>query len=226
MIQAFGKSQLSRCLRPVDFHKHKSIAVSEFARDLLLSSAYQRAQSGLGGSFQLLRQSSKGKTTYSAQGLDYKLVLRLCSEYLCQEVESKPKSRSRITREISQFLRQGCPYRIYKLDIASFFESCDRSFLLESIETTSLAQHPRNLIRDLFRHLDKSCFPGLPRGLEVSSPLSDLMLQDFDRSLLTHNDVQYFARFVDDIFVITNGLEDKQKFIKRIRGMLPPPAFS
>ncbi|MBF4410747.1 antiviral reverse transcriptase Drt3a, partial [Vibrio anguillarum] len=49
--------------------------------------------------------------------------------------------------------------------------------------------------------IDNSC-SGLPRGLSISSTLSELYLRDFDSYIKSNSNVYYYARYVDDIIII------------------------
>ena len=81
----------------------------------------------------------------------------------------------------------------------------------------NLSTHSVNIILGYLEH-----FPNiLPRGLEISPVLADLVLERFDNEINNSNDVIYYSRFVDDIVIITTQAEDKRSFLRKVRKCLP-----
>ncbi|MGY6516825.1 antiviral reverse transcriptase Drt3a [Vibrio parahaemolyticus] len=221
--QAFSKSTLARFLYPDDFYRDSNLSNDDY-RNKLLEQALEIATSNFeGGSnhgffYQSDKDRLKGKKTYFSSNLEEKLVLRRCSYNVAKSLKVKPQNRHKVCKEIKSFLREGSRYRIYKLDIKSFFES----ILLEDIKSkirkkVEVSTHTKNI---LISYL--SNFSGyLPRGLEFSSTIAEVMLDEFDKHIMRNKEVIYYNRFVDDIFIITTSLEDGNKFYKDIQNHLP-----
>ncbi len=60
----------------------------------------------------------------------------------------------------------------------------------------------------LFELLDRNIV-GLPRGVPLSATLSEYSMKRFDRFVSTLPEVYYYARYVDDIVIVTGAREDK-----------------
>jgi hypothetical protein len=63
---------------------------------------------------------------------------------------------------------------------------------------------------------------GIPRGLAISSTLSELLMKDFDVCVQRASDTFFFARYVDDIIVVTSAREMASDFISQMCSWLPP----
>ena len=77
------------------------------------------------------------------------------------------------------------------------------------------------LIEKIIDDVHKSKGVGLPRGLEFSPSLAELILQDFDNKVRVQDDIFFYSRYVDDILIISSGFEDRKKFLKSIKSFLP-----
>lgn len=55
-------------------------------------------------------------------------------------------------------------------------------------------------------HALVSPFQGIPRGIGISSYLSELYMRDIDTNIACRKEVMYYARYVDDIFIILTSL--------------------
>ena len=49
---------------------------------------------------------------------------------------------------------------------------------------------------------------GIPRGIAISSPLSEIYMDRLDKIIRTKREVVFYARYVDDIFIILSSLGD------------------
>lgn len=166
------------------------------------------------------KMKKNGKTAYSVSNIGKKLVLRRMSEIFRKVYAVNIKPRNKIVRELKEVLREASGYRLYRLDIKSFFESCDTDILLNNIESDTPGITPL-LFRNLIRSYKKYGGSGLPRGIEPSAVLSEVFLESFDDKVNSNENIYYYCRFVDDIVIITNALEDKDEFRKFLVNSLP-----
>ncbi len=67
----------------------------------------------------------KGRCVYNASCLKEKLILRHCNANLKCLESLLPKQRNKIIDELKIYLKEGAQFRVYRLDIKSFFESID-----------------------------------------------------------------------------------------------------
>ncbi|HGY6755298.1 TPA: RNA-directed DNA polymerase, partial [Escherichia coli] len=134
-----------------------------------------------------------------------------------------PKQRNKIIDELKIYLKEGAQFRVYRLDIKSFFESIDLPQLFQYLQDERrLSRHTKNLIEWYLKACERiHSSKGLPRGLEISPMLSELYLAAFDSSIHRHSEVFYYSRFVDDMVIISSGNECPSTLMKQIQSLLP-----
>lgn len=106
------------------------------------------------------------------------------------------------------------PIYIIRTDIARFFESIPQNRLLKMInDNTLLSYKSKSFIRAIFKEFEHTknianIAPGegVPRGVGISSLLSEIYMRDLDQIILSRKEVIYYARYVDDIFIILTSL--------------------
>ncbi|MFJ5300035.1 antiviral reverse transcriptase Drt3a [Pseudomonas sp. NPDC088368] len=221
--QAFSFSGLARCLSDADFYEEKRLSEDDF-RKAVIEHALQLCRCTDEDKILIKKIKIGNKTGYTAGNLASKLVLRKCNINIHNAFRIKMSNRQAISREIPAYLRDGTPYRVYRLDIKSFFENISATTAIRELECNQLlSPHTKNVVRHALQGF-KACYgSGVPRGVETSSALAELLLSDFDRKLKDHEEVFYFSRFVDDIIVITSSSEDQQGFYQWLCDILPPP---
>lgn len=220
-IQAFNEATLSRHFTKDDFYNDPSLAEDEYRRDLISQSVSQSNlifQNGIEYNSFLLGK----KKGFSLSSLPQKIVLRTCSTHLKRAFPRYNKSRSQIARELRSFLAEGTPYNIFRLDLKSFFENIKKNELdIKINDLKYLSTHTKKLISaksDFFLEKEGVC---IPRGLETSSVLSEVYLQEFDSYILSRADVFYYSRFVDDILIITSNENNVMEFKREVQAVLP-----
>ncbi|MBW3733932.1 antiviral reverse transcriptase Drt3a [Aeromonas dhakensis] len=163
------------------------------------------------------------KYIFSSIDIALDLVLRQCVVNISSSTPLSFKSRSTICDEIKMFLMDDTPYRVYRLDIKRFFESITPELVIKTLnDIAGLSEHTIEIIeRIITDEYITSRTNGLPRGLSISPVISDLVLSNFDRVIKRNDNVFYYSRFVDDIIIITSGLEDKYDFIGELKNELP-----
>lgn len=128
-------------------------------------------------------------------------------------------NRRHILANIKTFLNSKIPVYIIRTDIDSFFESIPQDKLKNLVlQESLLSPKSRSFIKGILNEyeriksedaslasLPKGC--GVPRGVGISSYLSEIYLRGLDRRLSSRREVLYYARYVDDIFIILSGLD-------------------
>ncbi|MCH4293809.1 RNA-directed DNA polymerase [Shewanella sp. 3B26] len=100
---------------------------------------------------------------------------------------------------------------VLRLDIASFFESINIGKVIERIKTDNiLSRKSLEIIENTIKNLKIS---GLPRGLPISSPLSEIFMEEFDESIRSLDGIYYYSRYVDDIIIISTNSDKSIKSI-------------
>lgn len=131
--------------------------------------------------------------------------------------------RSQIVKNLKLLLEEGVPYRIYRLDIRSFFESFQRKHIFDTLSSIkNLSPHSRKLIEALLDAHTSIGGSGVPRGLSISAVLSEILMQEFDQKMRWGSDVFYYSRYVDDIIIVSSAREDETDFLRELRSFLPP----
>ncbi|MET3068279.1 antiviral reverse transcriptase Drt3a [Atlantibacter hermannii] len=217
--QPFTKYILEKNLLP----REKFHLGSKFSIDQVCNDAHLIAEENFRSGVQVNTFLLNGKSVYSTKCLKEKVILRHCSQNLNQALGLNLKQRNKIIDEVKTYLAEGSKYKIYRLDIKSFFESIDVSLLIRSIEENiNISRHTRNLVEWYLKGCQlKHDNKGLPRGLEISPILSDIYLIKFDEKLNSTKNVIYYSRFVDDIILITTGEENERFFLHTINEILP-----
>ena len=130
-----------------------------------------------------------------------------------------PANRRHILANVKIFLNSKIPVYIIRTDIDSFFESIPQDKLKDLVlQESLLSPKSRSFVKGVLNEyerikskdaslasLPKGC--GVPRGVGISSYLSEIYLRGLDRELSSRREVLYYARYVDDIFIILSGLD-------------------
>lgn len=134
----------------------------------------------------------------------------------------KQANRHAILSDVKAFLHTMMPLHIIRTDISSFYESIPQTALLEKVEGNTLLSHrSKTFIRTILKLYDEckdemrvAKGVGVPRGVGISPLLSEIYVRDIDSSIKSFIGTQFYARYVDDIFVIYTTLPDGQKNAK------------
>lgn len=138
----------------------------------------------------------------------------------------KPANRNEVMKQLIGILSDGFDYHILRTDISSFFETIRHDCLLGKLRDDQLlSQKSLRLIAEiLFRYAGLAATPGvgLPRGLGISSYLSELYMREFDQRVRTLSDVVFYARYVDDVIILFAPLPGADVRAKRaqVQGFL------
>ena len=103
---------------------------------------------------------------------------------------------------------------IIRADVEDFFESIPQTQLLQKLENNSLLSYKSfAFIKSILKMYeecktkdDSNEGKGVPRGVGISSMLSEIYMQDIDRIIRSRDEVVYYVRYVDDIFMILTSL--------------------
>lgn len=217
----YTQSTLANCIGYKDRYTDKKYSSSEvrssLAKDALLSITNKTI-------FQnpLRKINILGKPAYAFNNLKAELTSRLMSKNLKINYKNKQSDRQSIVANTISLLEDGTKYDIFRFDIEGFYENIERKELYEQIETQGkCSKHTLILLKDLFLNFDYHEISGLPRGLGISSTLSEIYLTDFDNIARNINGVFYYARFVDDIILITSGETPKNIVEQELKDALP-----
>lgn len=126
----------------------------------------------------------------------------------------KQANRHSILANVKTFLNSEIPVYVIRTDISGFYESIPQDRLMSIIfGNTLLSQKSKAFIQGIINEYEKikdtTLVPvshGVPRGIGISSYLSELYMREIDANIVGREEVLFYARYVDDIFIILSTL--------------------
>ncbi|WP_338807075.1 antiviral reverse transcriptase Drt3a [Pseudomonas chlororaphis] len=157
--------------------------------------------------------SVAGKQGYVFTNLQSELIARLIAKNIKINYKIKQANRQTVIGNAISLLKEGGSYDVFRFDIKNFYESVDRKLILNKLMLDAKCSwQTLTLLSELFDILTALGVNGLPRGLGISSTLSELALHSFDSTIRHMPEVFYYGRFVDDILIITSGYISRKNF--------------
>ena len=217
--RTFNPDTLGRMIQAHDFHKYDNL-YDPTVRQCHVQKALQIADNGFDAT-SLRKHVLKGKSIYQPIDLSTSLVLRKISENITRVTAVRQQSRVDILKILKALCAEGVPFCVHKIDIKSFYESIPRQILIDNI-FRDIPSSPSTLrvLKKFFDYLDSESINGLPRGVGLSAILSEYLMRDFDQMVKSLPGVYYYARYVDDMIIISRNLT-KAKMIQKtiVRGL-------
>ncbi len=134
----------------------------------------------------------------------------------------KQGNRHLIMTNIKLLLNARRPFYIIRTDVSSFFESIPQDRLRHAVMDNTLLSHKSKVFVNAILQeyeaekekltdeekdgMRKGC--GVPRGIGISSLLSEIYMRDLDNSIKKRPEVIFYVRYVDDIFMLLAELPD------------------
>lgn len=207
-------------LRSADILSH-NLLHDDQAKQAIISSAVSVREAGF-QNINLATSVLRGKNVYRNKGLPHELVVRHMTAHIKRVTGVKQDNRDFIISCLKSILQSGERCRIYKFDIKSFYESVDMPQIIEGLRNDiAFSRQFTNAFESFFSEMEKINIPGLPRGMSISATLAEYLLRPFDQEVSRLSDVRFYARFVDDIVIVTGGIEGVADFSTQITGFLP-----
>ncbi|MGC0937805.1 antiviral reverse transcriptase Drt3a [Pantoea agglomerans] len=217
--QSFDRISLSKHIKKTDFYKFKDLKEDSKLEEII-NESYKLAHEITVPNF--IKINTKGKNAYFTDNLPTKLFFRKLHENIKSKIELVRNHRNDIIREIAVYLQEGVKCNVFCIDIESFYESIDKDIILRLIKNkTDISYHSQILIEELINNHHRNGGLGLPRGIELSSLLAEIYLEEFDAELKNNSRVFLYKRFVDDIIIITDGDFDELKFLNKLKKTMP-----
>lgn len=122
-------------------------------------------------------------------------------------------NRHRIMTQLKRLLNESTPKYIIRTDVRHFYESIPQAGLLKMIKDNTLLS--RMSVRFIWHVLQEyeakkdvaePRGKGVPRGVGISAYLSEIYMRDIDEKIKQRDEVVYYVRYVDDIFMILSRL--------------------
>ena len=149
------------------------------------------------------------------------LILRKLYRNIRRIYNVRQTNRNDIVKQIITLFSENVPMWVVRFDVHHFYESIDRETILRYLEEGGrLNFQSLQLLRNLFANPIVSAGEGLPRGLGISSAMSELYMKYFDLDVRKMEGVYYYARFVDDIIVFCSSEKARDKVCHEVPAML------
>jgi hypothetical protein len=221
--QSFNKKTLARVFQKLDFVGIKTPAELDEFRENMLNKAMASAAAGFAKNTNpLVSFPLHGRQVFMFPNLWDELVARKICSNIKKTSKATPRGRAQIVSNLRLLLEEGVPFRVYRLDVKSFYESFKVSNVIAKIgELAELSPLSKRLLHDLLGCHAALGGTGIPRGLALSAALSEHLMCDFDHKVSGHSEVFFFSRYVDDIIIVTSAREDSTIFVRQIENMLP-----
>ena len=158
---------------------------------------------------------------YFLEDISQKLLLRKLNDNIKRIYKDEQANRKFIIHQVKTLLSETAPFWIIKTDIKAFYESIDRDRIFRKLKNDAmLSYYSIFLLRKIFENPNIVSHSGLPRGLNISSSLSEIYMRNFDKAIQRHKDVYYYARFVDDIIIFLNKKESATKLFQNLNSII------
>lgn len=148
----------------------------------------------------------RSKTVYGVgRDLAQILAIRFVQKILKDVYHVEMPPRDILVAQVKSLAMDGAPKVILRADVESFYESVQHKHLLENIhQSPQLSVLVKRIItRILGDYLKLSgADRGLPRGVGISAYLSEIYLAYIDTQIRRHNEIFYYARYVDDMIMM------------------------
>ncbi|MCE5175506.1 MAG: antiviral reverse transcriptase Drt3a [Bacteroidales bacterium] len=185
-------------------------------------------------------EERKGKPVYQlGDSLEVFYAIKQLQYNIRKTFKVKQADRYSILKQIKLLLSDNFPKYIIRTDIKSFYESIPQVELLEKVEQNTLLNYQsKKFIAEIIEEYEAKknlrefeVKKGVPRGIGISAYLVELYMRDIDSKIKSLEHVTFYARYVDDIFIIitpntksssTNYFEEVNKIITSARLELKP----
>lgn len=217
--QSFGPNSLLALLRDSDFKNKPELMVTGPTE---ASAAAFRADALFWNDNPLEALHVKGKQVFRPSSFQSDLILRKIGNNIRNSFHLRTRGRRFIVDSLISHLGEGLPYRIYKRDVHRFYPSFPHSDVLATVRLSGkLPLLTMRLLERVFSGHEHLGGHGLPLGLGLSAVLSEVMMATFDETFKSHPNVRFYARYVDDIVVVSNGEEKPDEFASLLNKCLP-----
>ncbi|MCC4540506.1 RNA-directed DNA polymerase [Enterobacter hormaechei] len=160
--------------------------------------------------------NSNNKIIYTTAIVDDDIVLAKLNSNIAKAYNLRQSDRHSIVKQVISLLKEETPKYIYKFDISDFYESINPIVHCSKIlENNFLSAESNFVLTEYIRVLEKMIINGMPRGIGLSSTISELVMNSFDKQMKSNQKIYFYTRFVDDILIFsTERINIKNEIIK------------
>lgn len=217
----FSRASFERTIRDSDLDSSTEYVGTTAKRQLAIAASVVAAEGF--DNLQLKPITIRKKTAHIVSDLATRIVLRRLNSTITRSTKIRAADRDTIVRRLHTILTEGVTHRIYKFDIRSFFESVDVDALATHIHADLRIPRTAALLTRQFLEKSKNLgVTGVARGLALSATLAEYSMLSFDQALSQSPHVYFYARYVDDIIIVTGARETERSFLRFATKKLPP----
>ena len=163
-----------------------------------------------------------GKVVHTPEEGGEALLLRKLNDNLVRVFGIRQCNRADTTKQIYTLLQEANPFTVFRLDVKGFYEHISLEETLKPLyNSTVLSPTSKKILKAI--ESDRRFLNRLPRGLNISASLSELKMRNFDRAVSELEDIYFYARYVDDIFVFSYKSDFE---LERITNLLPSGLYA
>lgn len=151
-----------------------------------------------------ITSNNKTNKIYSVTTAEDYYALKKITDNIKRLYRVKFASRHEISEQILKIFEDSSDMKIIRIDIASFFESIKIKDIIKRLKNDNILS--KKSLYVLENIVSKLGMEGLPRGLPISSPLSEIFMEQFDNHVKSLEGVYYYSRYVDDIILISTNV--------------------
>lgn len=152
----------------------------------------------------LRKKHVKGRDVYSASSFYDHIILKKINQDIRRLYRIRVSNRNLIIPQIFRLLSESSPMLVVRMDVKSFYESIPIANVMSSLEKSFLLDDfSLRIIGCIIEDNNLGGCSGVPRGLSISSSLSERYMRGVDKQISTIRGIYYYARYVDDIILFT-----------------------
>lgn len=172
--------------------------------------------------FKLEKKQIHDKIGFKLDSKDYAqfFAMKQLQVNLQRTFKVKQANRHFIMNNLKLLLKTKRPFYVIRTDVSSFFESIPQARLIHILmDNTLLSYKSKMFVKAILDEYENkksklsavdseglSENRGVPRGIGISSLLSEIYMRDLDNSIKKRPEVIFYARYVDDIFMLLADL--------------------
>lgn len=201
-----------QCLEILQKEKQEKLQ-KEFA-------VYERLINNHNFSFTINVSEYEDKQYFTIDSTDWKqfFAMKILQRNLNHLFNVEMVNRHTVMTSLKLMLNTNAPLYIIRTDVKGFFESIPYDRMMRLIERNSLlGTKSKSMVKKIlldYEHIkDTTRVPlgqGVPRGIGISSPLSEIYMDRLDKKIRGRHEVIFYARYVDDIFIILSTLGESK----------------
>jgi len=201
--QSYSSKNLARLISLRDFWKY-DLGKNKKERFEYLTQIASRINNDDYNFSPFLSAIKYGDKIFIPSNFDDEMALRKLNDNIKRLYKFKQSNRFLIVEQIKSLLLEEVPMSVIKLDIKKFYETINRVNIVKKLLDDSLLSFKsKQLLKKLFALPEISANDGLPRGINVSASMSEIIMRDFDKKISQLRGVYFYARYVDDIVIFT-----------------------